>query len=122
MAASPSRMRSSALLVVPGSTPLGSVMWVEESPSFAAAVFILATNAFTLCASQSASSVAMSPPESIRRPSRAWSSVSDSPAETGTSDSWSANPAWYDVSVVASTGIDGPSAVPVARGWSDKTT
>ena len=81
------------MLVVAGSTPLGSVMCVEARPSLLAAAFILATNALTLPASQSARTVAMSAPESTNSPSRAWSSVSDSPAATGTSDSWLACPA-----------------------------
>ena len=83
---------SSAVLVVAGSTPVGSVMWVDVRPSAVAAVFILATKAVTLPASQSASTVAMSAPESMRSPSRTWSSVSVSPAAMGTSDSWLANP------------------------------
>ena len=76
------------MLVVPEATPLGSVMCVEVRPSLAAVVFILATNALTVVASHSARRVAMSAPESTSNPSRASSSVSVSPAVTGTSDSW----------------------------------
>ncbi len=68
-------------------------MCVEARPSLTAAAFILATKALLLPASQSASNVAMSPPESIKSPSRAWSSVSDSPVVTVTSDWWLASPA-----------------------------
>ena len=120
-AASPRRTRSSAVLVVPEATPLGSVMCVEERPSLAEAVFILAAKALTVVASHSAKSVAMSAPLSTSNPSRAWSSVSDSPAETGTSDSWLTSPRWYAAIVSVVTGISGPSA-PGASGWSDSTT
>ena len=46
--ASPRRTRSSAVLVVAGSTPVGSVMCVDVRPSVLAAAFILATKALTL--------------------------------------------------------------------------
>ena len=51
----------------------GSLVSVDVRPSLAAVAFILATNALTLPACQSA-------PESTNEPSRAWRSVSDSPA------------------------------------------
>ena len=74
------------MLVVAGSTPVGSVMCVDVRPSAPAVALIFDTKALTLPASQSASTVAMSAPESTRRPSRASSSVSDSPAAMGSSD------------------------------------
>ena len=43
--ASPRRTRSSAVLVVAGSTPVGSVMCVDVRPSATAVAFIFATNA-----------------------------------------------------------------------------
>ena len=63
------------MLTVPGSAPLGSVMWVWLRPRETAVWLILVTKADVDPASQSARSVAMSLPESMSSPCSAFSSV-----------------------------------------------
>lgn len=110
------------MLMMASSAPLGSVIRVCWRPRDTALRSIFVTKADVLPASQSARRVAMSLPESMRRPSSASSSVRDSPEETGTSGSPAALPAWYAASVWVVTAMVGPVSPPVDRGWSFKTT